>query len=144
MRWLILLAWVLAIGGLSFGYFLVLPAALKFLTGYNSHDLHYIPIAKNYLGFCVHVLIAMTIVFELPVFMVGLTRLGILTTTKIRQNRRIGYFACGVAGMAVAPSVDPVTTVLQAVPLFVLFEGSIWLCAFLDRRERKSAEAAAS
>ena len=58
-------------------------------------------------------------------FLVALTRLGIMTTDKLRKNRRIGYFACGVVGMAVAPSVDPVTTTLQAVPLFVLFELSI-------------------
>ena len=76
----------------------------------------------------------MMVVFELPVFMVGLTRLGIMTTDKLRKNRRMGYFACGVVGMAVAPSVDPVTTILQAVPLFVLYEGSIWLCTLLDRR----------
>jgi sec-independent protein translocase protein TatC len=86
------------------------------------------------LGFCVHVLLAMLVVFELPVFMVALTRLGIMTTDRLRKNRRMGYFACGVVGMAVAPSVDPVTTVLQAVPLFVLFELSILLCAILDRR----------
>jgi len=138
MRWLVALAWFLALGGLSFGYFVVLPAALKFLTSYEKHQIHPLYIAKDYLSFCVHVLIAMTIVFELPVFLVGLTRLGILTTTKLRKNRRMGYFACGVAGMAVAPSVDPVTTTLQAVPLFVLFEGSIWLCAFLDRRAARA------
>jgi sec-independent protein translocase protein TatC len=134
LRWLGLLAAALGASGLAFGYFVVLPAALRFLTGYNSKQLTYFPFAKEYLGFCVHVLLAMMIVFELPVFMVGLTRLGIITTEKLRKNRRMGYFLCGVVGMAVAPSVDPVTTTLQAVPLFLLFEGSIWLSAFLDRR----------
>ena len=60
-----------------------------------------------------------------------------MPTDKLRKNRRMGYFACGVVGMAVAPSVDPVTTVLQAAPLFVLFEGSILVCMWLDRREAK-------
>ena len=64
-----------------------------------------------------------------------------MTTDKLRKNRRMGYFACGVVGMAVAPSVDPVTTTLQAVPLFVLFEGSISLCAFLDRRATRLTRA---
>jgi sec-independent protein translocase protein TatC len=142
MRWLVGLAWVLAVAGLAFGYFVVLPAALRFLTNYDKKQLHPLLIARDYLGFCVHVLLAMMIVFELPVFLVGLTRLGIITTQKLRKNRRMGYFACGVVGMAVAPSVDPVTTTLQAVPLFVLFEGSIWLCAFLDRRARRLGAAA--
>ena len=76
----------------------------------------------------------MLVVFELPVFLVALTRLGIMTTDKLRKNRRMGYFACGVVGMAVAPSVDPVTTTLQAVPLFVLFE-------LLDRASARSSTA---
>ena len=121
---------VLAVGGLAFGYFVVLPHALHFLTSYNSSQLHYIPQAKPYLSFCVHVLLAMVVVFELPVFVVG------ADPARDHHDRQAqartggsGYFACGVVGMAVAPSVDPVTTTLQAVPLFVLFEGSIWLCA---------------
>ena len=52
----------------------------------------------------------------------------------------MGYFACGVVGMAVAPSVDPITTTLQAVPLFILFEGSIWLSAMLERRDEEQDE----
>jgi sec-independent protein translocase protein TatC len=137
MRWFVALATVLAGSGLAFAYFLVLPNALRFLTNYDHQQLTYVPRAKDYLGFCVHVLIAMMVVFELPIFVVGLTRMGIITTAKLKQNRRIGYFTCGVVGMAVAPSVDPVTTTLQAVPLFVLFEGSIWLSSLLDRRARK-------
>jgi sec-independent protein translocase protein TatC len=137
LKWLSGLAALLAVSGVAFGYFIVLPHALKFLTNFDSKQLHNQLQAKPYLSFCIHVLAAMLVVFELPVFMVGLTRLGVLTTAKLRKNRRIGYFACGVVGMAVAPSVDPVTTTLQAVPLFVLYEGSIWLCAFLDRRERR-------
>ncbi len=134
IKWLVLLAACLAASGVAFGYFIVLPHALKFLTDFDSNQFNNILQAKPYLGFCVHVLLAMLIVFELPVFLVALTRLGIMTTASLRKNRRMGYFACGVVGMAVAPSVDPVTTTLQAVPLFVLFELSIILCALLDRR----------
>jgi sec-independent protein translocase protein TatC len=134
IKWLAMLAAVLAVGGVAFGYFVVLPHALQFLTNFDDAQFNNILQAKPYLGFCVHVLLAMLLVFELPVFMVALTRLGIMTTDKLRKNRRMGYFACGVVGMAVAPSVDPVTTTLQAVPLFVLFELSIILCAILDRR----------
>jgi len=137
IKWLALLAAALALSGVAFGYFIVLPHALKFLTNFDSAQFNNILQAKPYLGFCVHVLLAMLVVFELPVFLVALTRLGIMTTDKLRKNRRMGYFACGVVGMAVAPSVDPVTTTLQAVPLFVLFELSIILCAFLDRRSTR-------
>jgi sec-independent protein translocase protein TatC len=133
MRWFTLLASVLAAGGLLFGYFLVLPAAERFLTGYDGHQLHYIAQAKPFLSFCVNVLLAMAVVFELPLFVVGLTRLKILTTAKLRRNRRMGYFLCIVIGLAL-PGVDPVTTALQTAPLIVLYELSIWLSVLLDRR----------
>jgi sec-independent protein translocase protein TatC len=137
MRWFVALATVLAVSGLAFAYFLVLPNALKFLTGFDSGQLHYHPRAKDYLAFCIHVLIAMMVVFELPIFVVGLNRRGMMTTDKLKKNWKIGLFACGVVGMAVAPSVDPVTTTLQALPLFALFGGSILLCDLLDRRDRR-------
>jgi sec-independent protein translocase protein TatC len=133
MRWFTLLASLLGAVGLLFGYFLVLPAAERFLTGYDSTQLHYLPQAKPFLSFCVNVLLAMAVVFELPIFVVGLTRLRILTTAKLRRNRRIGYFICIVIGLAL-PGVDPVTTALQTAPLIVLYEGSIWLSVLLDRR----------
>jgi sec-independent protein translocase protein TatC len=136
MRWFTLLASVLGVGGLVFGYFLVLPAAERFLTGYDGKQLHYLAQAKPFLSFCVNVLLAMMIVFELPLFVVGLTRLRILTTEKLRRNRRIGYFLCVVVGLAL-PGVDPVTTALQTAPLLVLYELSIWLSVFLDRRSRR-------
>jgi sec-independent protein translocase protein TatC len=86
------------------------------------------------------VIVAMGIVFELPLFVVGLTRLGILETDKLRKTRRIGYFA--VACLAVAlPGVDPVTVTLETIPLLVLFEASIWLSVLLDRRHGSSAHA---
>ena len=142
MRWLGLLAALLAAAGLAFAYFVVLPAALHFLTNYDKKQIRYDFLnVRDFLGFCVHVELAMMVVFEMPVFLVGLTRLGVLTTDKLRKNRRMGYFLCGVVGMAVAPSVDPVTTTLQALPLFFLFEGSIWLCALLDRRATRARPA---
>lgn len=138
LRWLGLLAGVLGFGGAAFAYFVVLPGALHFLTNYDSNQIRYSFLnVRDFIGFCVHVIIAMMIVFEMPVFLVGLTRLGVMTTDHLRKNRRMGFFLSGVLAMAVAPSVDPVTTTLSALPLFVLFEGSIQLCALLDRRANR-------
>ncbi len=83
----------------------------------------------------------MALVFELPIFVIGLTRLGILTTDKLRKNRRIGYFIVACIGVAL-PGVDPVTTIFETLPLAVLYEVSIWLSVFLDRRSANAAEAA--
>ncbi len=141
IRWFVLLAAVLAGLGLAFGYYVALPAAEHFLTNYNSAQLHYIPQAKPFLTFCTHVLLAMALVFELPLFVIGLTRLGILTTAKLRSNRRIGYFIVACIGVAL-PGVDPVTTIVETLPLAVLYEGSIWLSHLLDRRAARRQAAA--
>jgi sec-independent protein translocase protein TatC len=133
-------AGVLAAGGLMFGYFVALPAAVHFLTNYDS-SLYAIQIrAKDYLSFAAVVLFAVTIVFEVPIVILGLVRIGVLSSAKLRRNRRLGYVI--MAAIAVAlPGVDPVTTTMEMVPLWVLFEGSIWLSVLLERRQPAPQEA---
>jgi sec-independent protein translocase protein TatC len=128
----------LLVGGVAFGYFVVLPAAVHFLTNYNSSEFNIQIRAKDYYGFVVTVLFAVAIVFELPIFVLALARLGILPASKLRRNRRIGYVI--VAALAVAlPGVDPITTTLEMIPLMLLFELSIWLAVFFDRRWHPAA-----
>ncbi len=130
----------LAAGGLAFGYFVALPAAVHFLTNYDD-NLYDIQIrAKDYLSFASMVLFAVTIVFEVPIVILGLVRIGVLSSAKLRRNRRTGYVI--MAAIAVAlPGVDPVTTMMEMVPLWVLFEGSIWLSVLLERRMPAAQEA---
>lgn len=120
-------------GGIMFGYFVALPAAVHFLTDYDSSHYNTQIRAKDYYGFVITVLFAVGIVFELPIFVLGLARLGILPSKKLRRNRRIGYVV--VAAVAVAlPGIDPVTTMMEMLPLMVLFECSIWLAVLFERR----------
>jgi sec-independent protein translocase protein TatC len=78
------------------------------------------------------VLVGVGVVFELPIFILALVRLGILTSHRLRHTRRIGYFLVAVVGVLL-PGIDPVTTTLETVPLFVLYEGSIWLAVLMER-----------
>jgi sec-independent protein translocase protein TatC len=125
----------LALAGIAFGYYLALPAAVHFLTHYDD-KLYDIQIrARDYISFSMLVLVACAVVFELPIFVLTLVRLGVLTTAKLRRNRRLGYVI--VAAVAVAlPGVDPVTTTLEAIPLMVLYELTIWLSVVLEKRWR--------
>jgi sec-independent protein translocase protein TatC len=125
---------ILAAGGLAFGYFVALPAAVHFLTNFDS-KLYDIQIrARDYLSFAAVVLFAVTIVFEVPIVILGLVRIRLLSSAKLRRNRRIGYVV--MAAIAVAlPGVDPVTTAMEMIPLMLLFEGSIWLAVLLERRQ---------
>jgi len=136
IKYFVFLAWVLAVVGLVFGYFIVLPAALKFLLGFDSDTFSNNLQAKPFLTFCTHVELAMAAVWELPLFVVALTRLGIIKTSSLRKNRRLGYFL--VVCLAVAlPGVDPVTVFFETLPLVILFECSIWLSVLLDRRSAR-------
>ena len=142
VRLFTLLAVVLLVAGLLFGYYLALPAAAHFLAHYDSSQYRQFIRARDYISFAAKVLLAMAVVFELPIFVVGLTRTGILTTAKLRRNRRVGYFV--VACIAVAlPGVDPVTTMLEGIPLVILYEASIWMSVLLDRRAERAQAATA-
>ena len=119
--------------GIVFGYFVALPAAVHYLTNYDK-NLYDIRIrARDYYSFATMVMLAMALVFELPILVIALVRLGILSTARLRRERRLGYFI--VACIAVAlPGIDPVTTVIEAIPLVILYELSIWLSVLLERR----------
>ena len=126
-------ATVLLAGGLVFGYYVALPAAVHFLTNYDTSLYNTQIRAKDYYSFVLLVLAACGVVFELPIFILTLVRIRVLTTAKLRRNRRIGYVI--VAAVAVAlPGIDPITTLLEMGPLMVLFELSIWLAVLFERR----------
>src|SRR5919202_5683390 len=140
IKWFTILAAFLMVGGVVFGYYVALPAAEHFLTNYDNSIYNVQIQAQPFLSFCIAVLLAMGLVFELPLFVVGLTRMGIMTTQKLRKNRKIGYFLVACLGVAL-PGVDPVTTTIETLPLAILYELSIWLSVLLDRRSRRLAAA---
>jgi sec-independent protein translocase protein TatC len=129
----VLFATGLLVAGIAFGYYLVLPQAIHFLTNFDD-TLYNVQIrASNYYSFVLTVLIAVGLVFELPIFMLALVRLGVVSTRTLRRNRRLGYFIVAVIAVLL-PGIDPVTTTLEAIPLMVLYEGSIWLSVLMERR----------
>src|SRR6266550_7063095 len=140
VRYFVLFAAALLAGGIVFGYFVALPAAVHYLTNYDSKEFNIQLRARDYYGFTTMVLLAMGIVFELPVFVLSLVRLGILSTRQPRSNRRTGHFIIAVVAVAL-PGVDPITTVIETVPLWVLYEASIWLSVLMERREAAAREA---
>jgi len=132
---------VLLVLGIGFGYSVALPAAIHFLTGFDS-ELYNIEIrASSYYSFAILTLLSVGLVFQLPIFIIGLVRLGITSSARLRKNRRLGYVI--VTALAVLlPGVDPLTTAIELVPLLILFEGSIWLSALLERRWNASSQPA--
>jgi len=128
----------LLVAGVAFGYYIVLPKALTFLTHYNDKTFNVLIRASDYYNFVLLVLVGVGIVFELPIFVLALVRLGVLTSYKLRHTRRMGYFIVAIVAVLL-PGIDPVTTTLEAIPLFVLYEGSIWLSVLMERYWEKRA-----
>jgi sec-independent protein translocase protein TatC len=136
LRVFVLIATVMLVIGVAFGYFIALPKASHFLANYDKSQYQSFIRARDYIGFSAKVLVAMAIVFELPLFVVGLTRIGIVQTRTLRRSRRIGYFVVCCIGVLL-PGVDPVTTTIETVPLLVLYEASIWASVLLERRAER-------
>lgn len=124
-------------GGLAFAYWVVLPAGVHFLLNYDT-DLYTPQVrASYYYSFAALLLVAIAVVFEMPIFILALVRLGVLTTAKLRRNRRVGYVIMVIFAVLL-PTVDPVSLVFESVPLIILFELSIWLSALMERRWRRA------
>jgi sec-independent protein translocase protein TatC len=119
--------------GVAFSYFVVMPRALEFLTNFNENEFEIQIRASYYFSFVTLTLIATGLAFQMPIFILALVRLRILTADKLRRNRRIGIVFMVVFAVLL-PTVDPVSLALEVVPLLLLFELSIWLSAFMEKR----------
>jgi sec-independent protein translocase protein TatC len=117
---------LLFIAGIAFGFFVVLPAATKFLLNFNDTQFNVQVQAKEYYGFFAQTLLACGLVFQIPVGILAVTRLGIVTVKQLTKNRRYAYLACAVIAAAL-PGVDPVSMLLEMAPLVALYELSIVL-----------------
>jgi sec-independent protein translocase protein TatC len=121
--------------GVLFGYFVVLPAALRFFQNFNSSEFNVLVQAGPYYKFAATILLAMGLVFQVPVAILAATRVGIVTPKQLRHNRRYAIVVC--AAIAAFLPGDAITLLLETVPLYVLYEASILLASFVERRERK-------
>lgn len=134
---------LLFVAGVVFGYLVVLPAAIKFLLNFNADQFNVQIRASDYYGFVAQTLVAMGLVFQVPVGVLAATRLGVTTPAKLRRGRRYAYVVIAVVAMAL-PGTDPVTMLIEMVPLLFLYEASIVLAALFGRRSELHSGAPAS
>ncbi|HEV7771511.1 MAG TPA: twin-arginine translocase subunit TatC [Solirubrobacterales bacterium] len=123
---LLLLIPSLFVAGILFGYFVVLPAATNFLLNFNDGQFNIQVRAREYYGFFAQTLLACGVVFQVPVGILAVTRLGIVKVEQLTRNRRYAYLGCAVVAAAL-PGVDPVSMLLETGPLILLYELSILL-----------------
>jgi sec-independent protein translocase protein TatC len=130
---------VLFIAGVVFSYFIVVPAATEFLLNFNEDNFNIQVRASEYYSFFILTLIALGLMFQVPMGVVAVTRLGIVTPQQLSQNRRYVYLGLAVLAMLL-PGTDPVTMLIELAPLLALFELSL----ILSRLVGTPAEPAAS
>jgi sec-independent protein translocase protein TatC len=138
----------LFVAGVVFAYYAVLPNAINFLQNFNDDNYDILLQARDYYKFSIMVLMAMGLLFQVPIGILAVTRVGIVTPRQLRKNRRYAILVIAIVAMLL-PGQDPVTMLMLMAPLVVLFEGSILLAALVDRRvqrarAREEAEPAAS
>jgi len=121
--------------GVLFGYFVVLPAAVHFFVNFNASEFNVLVQASQFYKFAATVLLAMGLVFQVPVVILAATRVGLVTVAQLRKNRRYALVAC--AAVAAFLPGDAITLVLETVPLYVLYETSILVAAFVGRRAER-------
>jgi sec-independent protein translocase protein TatC len=129
----VVLATALFVLGVLFMYYVVLPRALEFLTTYDDNIYDIQIRASYYYSFAAMTLLAGGLAFLMPIFVLALVRLRVLTSDRLRKNRRIAFVLL-LAFAILLPTVDPVSLAFEVVPLLLLFEMSIWLSVFMERR----------
>ena len=140
---LMLLAPALFVAGVAFAYFVVLPPAIHVLLGFNADEFNTQLRAREYYSFAALTLISLGILFQVPIGVLAATRLGVVTPEQLRRGRR--YAILGIAVLAaLLPTIDPVTMLLEMLPLIVLYELSILVARTFGRPREGTGERAAS
>ncbi len=121
--------------GVAFGYLVVLPAALHFFQNFNSDQFNVLVQAGQYYKFAATTLLAMGLLFQVPVAIIAVTRAGLVTPRQLRKNRRYAVLACGLVA-AVLPG-DAITMLLETLPLYLLFEFSVLVASISERRAQR-------
>ncbi len=123
---IMLLAPVLFLAGVAFAYFVVMPAAVKFLLNFNDSQFNVQVRARDYYSFFSTTMLAGGIVFQLPLAILAVTRLGIVSIEQLSANRRYAYLLIAIVAAAL-PGIDPISMLIEMVPLLALYELSILL-----------------
>lgn len=129
------------LAGIAFAYFVMLPAAMTFFAGFGTSTIENNIAINEYMSFIISVMLAAGVVFELPMVSWFLSLLGILTPAFMRHYRRHSIVVIFVLAAILTPGTDPVSQVLLAIPLLVLYELSIGVSAMAWRGRRKREQA---
>jgi len=121
---------LLFVGGMAFCYFVLLPNAIKFLINFASEVFQNQLRASEYLSFVTTFILGMGLVFEMPVLIYALVRLGVVKRSWLAKQRRYVVLIVFVVGAIITPTPDPFNQTLVAIPMYLLFELGLFLSRF--------------
>lgn len=130
--------------GVALSFWLVLPLTLRFLLNFQAGSLTPMITAGDYFGFAISMSLAFGLVFELPILILALTALGVVNARMLVRFRRYALIGCVVVGAFITPGQDPYSLAAVAVPLYLLYEVSVFLAAIVERGKRRREARAAS
>ena len=127
----------LFVGGALFGYYVVFPVGFKFLVGFSTENIKALPSIQMYLTFSLKLLLGFGLVFEFPVLAYFLGKAGIINAKMMANNRRVAILLIFIVAAVVTPP-DIVSQILLAIPLYILYEGSILIVRIIGRKREKA------
>ncbi|MCX5835906.1 MAG: twin-arginine translocase subunit TatC [Deltaproteobacteria bacterium] len=125
---------ILFIGGVLFGYYLALPPAYSFFVEFSSDFLKPMFSLKEYLSLSLKLLLAFGLSFELPVFIFFMAKIGVVNSKTLAKQRRYAILVIFIAAAVLTPSPDAVTQIIMAIPLMILYEFSIFIARFAEKK----------
>jgi sec-independent protein translocase protein TatC len=133
----LILPWIalMFLGGVVFAYFILIPPATTFLLSFGANIATPEIRIGNYIGLVTRLLLAIGLVFEMPVITTFLARLGVLKPKWLSDRRRTAVIVAFILAAIITPTFDPINQSLVAVPLIILYELSIWLAKLVQRKE---------
>jgi sec-independent protein translocase protein TatC len=129
---------ILFIGGVLFGYFIALPPAYSFFVEFSSDFLKPMFSLKEYLSLSLKLLLAFGLSFELPVFIFFMAKIGIVNSKMLAKQRRYAILVIFIAAAILTPSPDAITQTIMAIPLMILYEFSIFIAKFAEKKRPKA------
>jgi sec-independent protein translocase protein TatC len=137
IKWIVFFTSFCFLAGVAFAYFVMLPSALTFFAGLSTEGIQNNIAINEYMSFIISVMLGAGLVFELPMAAWFLSLLGILTPAFMRHYRRHAIVGILVLAAVLTPGTDPVSQILLAVPLVLLYEVSIGISAIAIRKKTK-------
>jgi len=141
----LILPWIALMfaAGVVFGYFILIPRLTGFLISWGSDIVSIQPTISDYINIVTRLLLVIGLVFEMPVVITFLSRIGVLKPKWLTDKRRVAFILAFILAAIITPTIDPINQSLVAAPLIVLYEMSIWL-AKLVHKKRPTMETPAS